>query len=99
MSFPRFRAGRRFNIPVVYEIRAFWEDAAVDHGTYAEGSLKYRIVRLMETRACRRAAHVVVICDGLLRDLGRKRGIPSDKISIVRNGNSNLEEFYGVQKG
>ena len=87
---------RQFNIPVVYEIRAFWEDAAVDHGTYAEGSLKYRIVRLMETRACRKAAHVVVICDGLRRDLV-KRGIPSDKISIVRNG-INLEEFNECQK-
>lgn len=27
------RAGREFGIPTVYEVRAFWEDAAVDHGT------------------------------------------------------------------
>src|SRR6185436_8102193 len=27
------RAGRRLRLPVVYEVRAFWEDAAVDHGT------------------------------------------------------------------
>src|SRR5690349_1076328 len=30
---PALRVGRRLGIPVVYEIRAFWEDAAVDHGT------------------------------------------------------------------
>ncbi len=25
------RVGRRLGLPVVYEVRAFWEDAAVDH--------------------------------------------------------------------
>jgi glycogen synthase len=30
---PAIRVGRKLGIPVVYEIRAFWEDAAVDHGT------------------------------------------------------------------
>jgi glycogen(starch) synthase len=32
------RAGKRLGIPVVYEIRAFWEDAAVGNGTGSEGS-------------------------------------------------------------
>ena len=36
------RAGKRFGIPVVYEVRAFWEDAAVDHGTSTENGLRYR---------------------------------------------------------
>jgi hypothetical protein len=39
---PAIWVGRRLGIPVVYEIRAFWEDAAVDHGTTSEGSLRYR---------------------------------------------------------
>ncbi|MFI5326240.1 MAG: glycosyltransferase, partial [Candidatus Rokuibacteriota bacterium] len=30
---PALWAGRRLGVPVVYEARAFWEDAAVDHGT------------------------------------------------------------------
>jgi PEP-CTERM/exosortase A-associated glycosyltransferase len=93
---PALRAGRQLNIPVIYEIRAFWEDAAVDHGTYAEGSLKYRIVRYLETWACRRAAHIIVICEGLRRDLV-ERGIPAGKISIVRNG-INIEEFNECPK-
>ncbi|HNO62785.1 MAG TPA: glycosyltransferase, partial [Thauera aminoaromatica] len=41
-AIPAIRAGRKLRIPVVYEIRAFWEDAAVDHGTTTEGSLRYR---------------------------------------------------------
>ena len=35
-ALPALRVGRRLGIPVVYEIRAFWEDAAVDHGTSHE---------------------------------------------------------------
>lgn len=70
---------------VVYEIRAFWEDAAVDHGSYGERSWKYRVVRALETWVCRRVDRIVVICEGLKRDL-MLRGIPEEKISIVANG-------------
>ena len=41
-------------------MRAFWEDAAVDHGTTTEGSLRYRLSRALETwtlRARRRGHH------------------------------------------
>jgi PEP-CTERM/exosortase A-associated glycosyltransferase len=84
-ALPAIRAARRLGIPVVYEIRAFWEDAAVDHGTYAEGSWKYRLTRFLETRACSRVDHVAVLCDGLKNDLTR-RGLPEGKITPVFNG-------------
>jgi PEP-CTERM/exosortase A-associated glycosyltransferase len=84
-AIPAFRAGKKFGIPVVYEIRAFWEDAAVDHNTYKENSLKYRTVRTLETWACRRADMVTVICKGLYADL-IERGIPSSKLAIIPNG-------------
>jgi PEP-CTERM/exosortase A-associated glycosyltransferase len=69
----------------VYEIRAFWEDAAVDQGTYSEHSWKYRLVRLIETWICRKADHIGVLCRGLKEDL-LERGISSEKITIVYNG-------------
>ncbi len=52
------RVGRKLGIPVVYEIRAFWEDAAVDHGTSREWGIRYRLTRALETlrhkaRRCR----------------------------------------------
>lgn len=84
-AFPAIRAARRLGIPVVYEIRAFWEDAAVDHGTYAEGSWKYRLTRRLETRACSRVDHVAVLCNGLKNDL-IGRGIAAEKITPVFNG-------------
>jgi hypothetical protein len=61
-----------------YEIRAFWEDAAVDHGTTAEGSLRYRATRALETWAIKRVDHVFTICEGLRRDIVA-RGIPTPR--------------------
>jgi glycogen(starch) synthase len=72
-------------VPLVYEIRAFWEDAAVGNGTGREGSLRYRFTRELETRAARRADGVVVICEGLRRDL-LGRGIAAEKILVSPNG-------------
>jgi PEP-CTERM/exosortase A-associated glycosyltransferase len=84
-AIPALRVGKRLGIPVVYEIRAFWEDAAVDHGTTYENSLRYRATRRLETWVCHRAAHVNVLCEGLKKDLAQ-RGIPSDKMTIIYNG-------------
>jgi len=90
-AFPALWAGRRLGLPVVYEIRAFWEDAAADHGTSAEGGPRYRLTRGLETLACRLADHVVVIYQGLKNDL-TDRGIAAEKISVVYNG-VNPEDF------
>jgi PEP-CTERM/exosortase A-associated glycosyltransferase len=78
------RAGKRFGIPVVYEVRAFWEDAAVDHGTSAENGLRYRATRALETYALRQADAVTTICEGLRRDIVA-RGIPADKVTVIPN--------------
>ncbi|ALJ11467.1 TIGR04063 family PEP-CTERM/XrtA system glycosyltransferase [Sphingopyxis macrogoltabida] len=79
------RVGKRLGIPVIYEIRAFWEDAAVGNGTGREGSARYRLTRQLETWAARSADAVAVICDGLRGDL-IARGIPADKIIVSPNG-------------
>ncbi|WP_447728715.1 TIGR04063 family PEP-CTERM/XrtA system glycosyltransferase [Sphingomonas koreensis] len=79
------RASKKHGIPLLYEIRAFWEDAAVGNGTGSEGSLKYRATRALETYACRRSDAVAVICEGLKRDLVA-RGIDGDKIMVSPNG-------------
>lgn len=79
------RVADRLGLPLVYEIRAFWEDAAVGNGTGREGSLKYRATRALETRAVRKADAVAVICEGLKRDLAA-RGIDPGKIFVSPNG-------------
>jgi PEP-CTERM/exosortase A-associated glycosyltransferase len=69
---------------VVYECRAFWEDAAVDHGTTRAGSLRYRMTRAMETHVFRRADAVTCICEGLRRDIA-ERGVPDERITVIPN--------------
>lgn len=83
-ALPALRVGKRMGIPVVYEVRAFWEDAAVDHGSTTEGSLRYRATRGLETRALKRAAHVFTICEGLRGDIV-ERGIPAHKVTVIPN--------------
>ncbi|MGB3471765.1 MAG: TIGR04063 family PEP-CTERM/XrtA system glycosyltransferase [Erythrobacter sp.] len=79
------RAARALGIPFVYEIRAFWEDAAVGNRTGSEGSAKYRMTRALETQIVSRADAVFTICDGLRDDL-ITRGIAPGKIGVMRNG-------------
>ena len=79
------KAGKRLGIPVVYEIRAFWEDAAVGNGTGSEGSLKYKLTRALESHVVAGADHVMTICRGLKDDL-IARGTPAAKIGTMPNG-------------
>lgn len=79
------RAARALGIPFVYEIRAFWEDAAVGNLSGTEGNLKYRLTRALETRVVQQADAVFTICHGLKDDLVA-RGIPAERIAIMPNG-------------
>lgn len=85
-AFPAWIAARRFALPFVYEIRAFWEDAAVDRGRTQEGDLRYRMTRGLETAVVRRADRIVVICEGLKRDIVDRGGVCPSAIHVVRNG-------------
>lgn len=94
-AFPALKVGRSLGIPVVYEIRAFWEDAAVDHGSTREGSLRYRVTRALETRAIQQAAHVFTICEGLRADIV-VRGVPTNKVTVIPNA-VNVDAFQLAQ--
>lgn len=78
------RAGKALGVPVVYEIRAFWEDAAVDQGTCREGDLRYRATRALESFVIRQADAVTCICQGLYDDI-RGRGVDPAKLTVIPN--------------
>ena len=78
------RAAARHGLPVVYEIRAFWEDAAVDKGACTEGDWRYRATRALETHVVGRADAVTCICEGLRKDL-LSRGIAPTKLTVIPN--------------
>lgn len=109
-ALPALKVGREFGLPVVYEIRAFWEDAAADHGTAREWGPRYRLSRALETRAAYRADAVTTICDGLRNDL-IGRGLPSEKVTVIPNAvdtqrfaksmgpDLGLQRKFGLQTG
>lgn len=83
-ALPAIRVGRRRRLPVVYEMRASWEDAAVDHGVTREGSPRYRLSRLLESVALHLADQVTTICEGLRGDI-TARGVAAEKITVIPN--------------
>ncbi|GAB0055915.1 D-inositol-3-phosphate glycosyltransferase [Candidatus Magnetaquicoccaceae bacterium FCR-1] len=76
--------GRELGLPVIYEIRAFWEDAAASHGTSHPQGARYHLTRRLETHVMRQADAITVICEGLRRDI-IARGIPPEKITTIPN--------------
>jgi PEP-CTERM/exosortase A-associated glycosyltransferase len=78
-------AANGHRVPVVYEMRASWEDAAVDHGTTTEGSARYRLSRALETWVLKRADAITTICEGLRNDIVG-RGIPAERVTVIPNG-------------
>jgi PEP-CTERM/exosortase A-associated glycosyltransferase len=92
-ALPALAAGRRLGLPVVYEVRAFWEDAAVSHGASQRAGPRYAATRAVETFALRRADAVTTICEGLRRDIVA-RGIDPAKITVIPNA-VNAAEFAG----
>ena len=83
-ALPAIRAGRRHRVPMVYEVRALWEDAARSGGTQGIASLRYRTTQLLETYALRCADAVTTICQGLREEM-ITRGIPEEKITVIPN--------------
>lgn len=75
---------RHAGLPLVYEMRASWEDAAVSHGTTREGSLRYRTTRTLETQLLRQADAITTICEGLRGDI-MARGIAAERVTVIPN--------------
>jgi PEP-CTERM/exosortase A-associated glycosyltransferase len=84
-------AAKTHKLPLIYECRAFWEDAAVDHGTTREGSARYRLTKALETHVFRQADAITTICEGLRSDIAG-RGIAPDKITVIPNA-VDIERF------
>jgi PEP-CTERM/exosortase A-associated glycosyltransferase len=85
-ALPALAAGRAAGVPVIYEMRGFWEDtwraglpeAAVPGERYA---------RLRERElACALAADAVVTLSGAMRDDLIARGVPAGRIEVIPNG-------------
>lgn len=90
------QAARKRGLPFVYEIRAFWEDAATDQDRQSANSLRSRMTRRLETFVAHRADAVSAIAKPMLADL-ESRGISAGKLFHVPNG-VNAERFVPGKK-
>jgi glycosyltransferase involved in cell wall biosynthesis len=85
--------GQRYGLPVVYEVRGFWEDTWLSRhsdGASLASSELYQRSRALETE-CMLAADLVVTLGEAMREEIEARGVPADKILIVPNAVS--EDF------
>lgn len=79
------QAAKRMGVPFVYEIRAFWEDAAVDQDKTSVQSARYHVSRAMEQYVVQHAHAVVGIAASILSEL-KQRGVDQRKLFHVPNG-------------
>ncbi len=103
--------GQRYGLPVVYEVRGFWEDTWLSRhsdGASLASSELYQRSRALETE-CMLAADLVVTLGEAMREEIEARGVPAGKILIVPNAVSedflaplpdpgNLRAELGIQK-
>jgi PEP-CTERM/exosortase A-associated glycosyltransferase len=89
-------AARSKNLPFVYELRAFWEDAAVDQNKTTTRSLRYRLSQKLEDYVVHRADAVVGISQSILDEL-KKRKTDSARLFHVPNG-VDVEKFSPVSR-
>jgi len=78
-------AAKSLDLPMVYELRYYEEDAAVDRGKTRYNSLRYRLAQRMEQQALEQADVITTISHALRDDLIR-RGISPEKIFEIPNG-------------
>jgi glycosyltransferase involved in cell wall biosynthesis len=85
--------GKKHGLPVVYEVRGFWEDTWLSRHPNSEkmaASELYQLNRDLETR-CMLAADLVVTLGEAMREEIVARGVPAEKVLIVPNAVS--EDF------
>jgi glycogen(starch) synthase len=94
-ALPSLWVGRRLRLPVVYEMRASWEDAAVDHGTPPKAACVTALSRALESFALRRADQITTICEGLRGDIA-VRGVAPERITVIPNAVDAATFRFGV---
>jgi len=86
-----YRIGSRFRIPVVYDMAEHYPEMLEHRFQHGLGSWKDRILRnpsfwkAVERFCLERSDAILTVCDASRDYLVRERGIPADKVFLVRN--------------
>ena len=77
--------GRFFAIPVVYEVRGFWQETWLSRSTDHRSEAEVYAWRSERERECAlQADHVVTLAEVMRREL-EEMGVPSEKITVIPN--------------
>jgi glycogen synthase len=82
---PALKSARRHRLPLVYEVRAFWEDALLTSTRSPVDYVKYRYSRALETRVLTQADAVVGISRHIVADVAG-RGVDAARLLCMPNG-------------
>jgi glycosyltransferase involved in cell wall biosynthesis len=105
--------GRAIGIPVVYEVRGFWEETWASHPWHDQDEAltadHYLMTRATETR-CMLASDAVVTLSETMRDQIVERGCPPENVVVIPNAvdvdwfrpiprSDTLAESLGIERG
>lgn len=92
--------GRPIGIPVVYEVRGFWEDSWAASPWHDEATAmatdRYRMTRETETAAMLAVDAVVTLSETMRQEI-IERGIPAERLTVVPNA-VEIEDFEPVAR-
>ncbi len=88
--------GRTFDIPVVYEVRGFFESLWSADTEWNERGELYARRHARETWCMEQAAAVVTLSESMKADIVA-RGIPAEKVAVVPNG-VDTEQFHPKER-
>ena len=90
------RLGELFDVPVVYEVRGFWEESWLARTDRDGGGDTYRWRQERDTECMARADAIVTLSEGMADEIVA-RGIDRAKITLVPNG-VDVERFVPVTR-
>jgi len=93
---PALKAAKRMHVPFIYEMRAIWEDSAVEQKKFSKNSFRYKLSRFIETRLLQKADVVTTISQGLVNEICG-RGVDAKRIFTIPNG-VDTEKFAPLKK-
>jgi len=76
---------RKAGVPILYEVRGFWEDAVVAEGRSSTDSEEYRRAKEGEKAAVRAADAVITVGEALRQEVIRYGARP-ERVFVARNG-------------
>lgn len=75
---------KKLKCPLVYSLQDVFPDSLVSTGLSKKGSILWKIGRKIEDFTYKNAEHIIVISDGIKRNIMEK-GVPEEKITVISN--------------